>query len=83
MDQYASNFCRNVLYIRHINKLSRQEMSQVLGISVSTLSKIERGEWPFRITATMLSRLSDYSGETIERILKCDLTTRTLALEKA
>ena len=78
MDQYIENFCRNVVYLRHLHKLTRREMAQILGISVETLGKIERQALPFRITVAMLCSLCHHFGLSMDTVMKCDLFEQSL-----
>ena len=50
----GSVFCYQIKRIRKENKLTQKEMAHKLGVSVSTLSKIEKGIIPPRLSCSIL-----------------------------
>ena len=76
MDQYARNFCRNVLYLRHLHGLTRKEMAQIIGIGTSKLVRIEQEKFPLRISAGMLCRLCDHFDLSADTVLKEELSRK-------
>ena len=52
-------FCMNVKCLRAEHQLSKTEMSKILGISPSSLNKLENGEMP-RISSEVVFRLMEY-----------------------
>lgn len=51
------NFCKNVLHIRKERGITQKEMAFILGVSVSTLRRIETEKPTVRISGQMLSRI--------------------------
>ena len=62
-----TNFCMNVKRLRAEHQLSKAEMSKILGISPSSLNKLEYGIMP-RISCEVVFRLMDYFHLTAEEI---------------
>ena len=54
--------CRNILLLRKIHSLTKKKMSQILGISTSSLNKIEEGKLPSRISVSVILRIYEYFG---------------------
>ena len=46
--------CQNIKILREKNKLSKKEMAKRLGMGVCTLSKLEKGILPKRLSVEML-----------------------------
>ena len=61
------NLCMNVKRLRAEHQLSKTEMSKILGISVSSLNKLEDGIMP-RISCEVVYRMMDYFHLTTEEI---------------
>lgn len=55
-------FCGNVKRLRQKEGLTRKEMASRLGIGVETLNRLERGEIPPRLSATVICRISREFG---------------------
>ncbi len=53
-DQYVENFCNNVTMLRKKNNLTQKEMAKICKIGVKSLSLIEHGTLPQRISADVL-----------------------------
>ena len=53
-------FCKNILLLRKKHRLSKKEMAQLLGIGISTLGKIEKGELPPRLSASIVFRVYEH-----------------------
>lgn len=53
-------FCENVKRLRKIHKLSKKEMAKKLGIEVKSLSLIESGTLPPRLSCKVLFRICYY-----------------------
>ncbi len=49
-DIYITNFCSNVKMLRKANGLTTQEMAKILGIGTKSLSMIEQGALPKRLS---------------------------------
>ena len=56
------NFCKNMRNLRESNKLSKKEMAHKLKVSVTTISKIEKGTIPPRLSCNILFRIHDEFG---------------------
>lgn len=54
--------CRNILLLRQIYGLTKKRMSQILGISVYSLNKIEQGKLPPRLSVSVVFRIYEYFG---------------------
>ena len=52
-----SILCKNIKFLREKNNLTKAAMARVLQISVKSLSKIEQGNFPPRISCEILFRL--------------------------
>jgi len=61
------HFCVTVSDLRRKHRLSKTEMSKILGISVSSLNKLEDGVMP-RISCAVVYRLMDYFHLTAEEV---------------
>ena len=68
-----SILCKNIKYLREKNNLTKAEMARVLQIGVNSLSKIEQGNFPPRISCEILFRLHSAFG-----IAPTDLLRTTL-----
>ena len=55
-------FSENIKCIRKKAGLNQKEMARILGIGVSTLSKIEKGVLPPRLSCSVLFRLQQRFG---------------------
>lgn len=55
-------FSQRIKFIRTENKLTQREMAKKLRISVSTLSKIERGVLPPRLSCSILFQIYKQFG---------------------
>ena len=56
------NFCKNMKRLREANNLSKKEMAQKLNVSVTTISKIEKGTIPPRLCCSILFGIHDEFG---------------------
>ena len=52
--------CKNISYLRKTHDLSKKEMAQLLGISISALNRIEQGELPSRLSISILFRIQTH-----------------------
>ena len=52
-----SVFFRNVAFLRKKNGLAKKDMAKLLGIGVGSLTKIEKGELPQRLSANIIYRI--------------------------
>ena len=53
-------FCNNIRVLRHQHKLKKQDMARILHIGVPSLSKLEAGEMPPRLSTEVLFFIYDY-----------------------
>ena len=60
----------NIRYIRNKHNLSRKEMASIIGISVSTLCRLDAGETGVRMHCVMLNRVCDYFNLSADVILR-------------
>lgn len=75
MDSYRSleQFCKNVTYLREKYRLTRTQMAQVLGVTVSVLRGIEAGKPPADMSVYVLLHAYTGFGVTAEEITGTDL----------
>ena len=76
MDHTAFCFCKNVAYIRQIKKLSQKQMAQILGVSLSTLRKIENQEPTVRINGRMICCVCDAFELSADGLLREDMAEK-------
>lgn len=55
-------FFHNIRFLRKQNQLSKTEMAKILGISVSTLNKLENGEMPPRLNMSVFYQIHRHFG---------------------
>ncbi len=58
-DEEIQMLCRNILYLRKNAAMTQREMAALMGISVSTLRKIEAGQLPPRLGVDAVFALAD------------------------
>ena len=51
---------QNIKWLRDKNKLSLQEMSEILGITINSLKKLESGILPKRLNLDFLFKIHSY-----------------------
>lgn len=51
--------CKNIAWLRKRHGLSIKEMAKGLNISVRSMKRIEQGEMPYTVDASMLCTLAD------------------------
>ena len=51
-------FTKNITYLRNKNNLSKKEMARLLGIGASSLNKLENGEIPGKMSASVILKTS-------------------------
>ena len=54
--------CQNIKFLRQKHNLSKTQMSNILGISIQTLNRIENGILPSRISCEVLFRIQSNFG---------------------
>ena len=60
-------FIQNIIELREKHGLTKSEMSDIMHVSPSAISKIERGEIPKRMNVDVVFYLSDHFG------IPCDI----------
>ena len=65
------HFCENVKYLRAKYKLTKKEMSNILGISVRSLNLIEQEIIPPRLRCDIIFNLYDKFGITPSTLFSC------------
>ena len=63
----------NIRYIRNYYGLTQKEMSTIMGISKSTLRRIEQGNPSVRINGLILCKLCDHFHISTDAIILFDL----------
>ena len=61
------HFCETVSRLRQEHGLTKSEMSKILGISTSSLNKLENGVMP-RISSEVVFRLMDHFHISVEEV---------------
>ena len=64
---------KNIKYIREFYGLSQKEMSAIMGISISTLRRIDQGNSSVRINGKTLCRLCDHFHISTDVVIFLDL----------
>ena len=54
MDKDCANFCNNVLWLRKHHGLSKKQMERLMGIGIGSLTKLERGIFPPRVSINVV-----------------------------
>lgn len=70
-------FCENIKMLREKENLSKAKMAKILGISVNTLTVIEKGILPQRLSCNVLFRIHQYFG-----IIPKDMFVRIIEMKK-
>lgn len=61
------HFCTIVKTLRETNRLSKTAMAKILGISVSSLNKLEAGVMP-RISSEVVFRMMEYFHISVKEV---------------
>lgn len=64
----------NIYYLRSENNFSKKKMAEILKIGVNTLSKIEKGILPPRLSVDVLFRLKDYFGISLKLLIETKMS---------
>lgn len=75
--RYEVIFMHNVAWLRATSGLTQKKMSEIMGISVSTLRKIERGEMPPQTDVLVLLRLRSYFNVSCDTLLQIRLDEKS------
>ncbi|MBQ8403580.1 MAG: helix-turn-helix transcriptional regulator [Clostridia bacterium] len=63
-------FCKNIKTLRNIKKLSKRKMAKILGIGVKSLTSIENGVIPPRLSCEVAFEIKRHFGITLEDLFK-------------
>ena len=69
MKNEINNLCINVKFLRRKHGLSKTAMAKILGISPSSLNKLENGVMP-RISSEVVIRLMSYFHISAEEVFE-------------
>lgn len=75
-------FLKNVTWLRKCFYLSKKEMAELLGISVWSLNKIERGELPPKLNSITFFRIYEQFGIHPKYQLGVDLSKIKTPIDK-
>ena len=64
-DEVMKCLSHNILYLRKSNHISKREMAEILGIGIKTLTKLEQGVLPARLSVEVLFRIKDHFGVSL------------------
>ena len=53
-DVKTENFMRNIAWLRKRYGISKKKMAELLGVGVGTVNKLERGEFPPRLSVSVM-----------------------------
>jgi len=80
MSDWGINFCKNLCCLRLIYGLTKKEMAEILGVSVSTYRKIERCEDSVRLHCGMISRVRNHFRISADALLMKDFQKEVLII---
>ena len=69
-DQKIQNFLYNIKYLRAYYSLSKKKMAEIMGVSITTINKIESGVMPKRLNAENLIKLADFFLISIDMLFE-------------
>ncbi|MBP3401679.1 MAG: helix-turn-helix transcriptional regulator [Clostridia bacterium] len=68
-----SILCKNIKFLREKNNLTKTEMARMLHIGIKSLSRIEKGDFPPKISCLILFRLYYHFGISPTDLLRTPL----------
>lgn len=77
----SNDFAMNLIYLRGEKNLTQQELGDAIGVSPSQVSRYEAGQAMPR--KTVLRKLADALGVTIERLTQPDMINITMSERSA
>ena len=80
MSDWSINFCKNLFCLRLVYGLTKKEMAEIIGVSVSTYWKIERCEDSVRLHCGMVSRVRDHFRISADDLLTKDFQKEVIIL---
>lgn len=66
---FVEHFRQNICWLRKSRHLTQKEMAAILGVSVSTIRRIESGA-PVRLHCGMVRRFCDHFGISADVLLR-------------
>lgn len=69
MSSFINYFSDNIYYLRKLHNLTQREMARILGVSVGTLSRLEKGDDTVRVYGRIVLRICERFGVTAEELL--------------
>lgn len=64
-----NHLANNLTYLRKENGISKQELADIMGVGLWTVTKLERGELPPRMKVEALFRIQHRFGVSVHRLL--------------
>ena len=69
MEDWRTNFCQNLHHLRQVHGMTQKEMAAVLGISVGTYGRLERGDPTVRILGEQVYRVCNRFEVSAQELL--------------
>lgn len=63
------NLANNLAHLRKESGISKQELADIMGVGLWTVTKLERGELPPRMKVEALFRIQHRFGVSVHRLL--------------
>lgn len=73
MCDFDENFRYNVSFIRQKQRITKKKMAEILGISIQTLTRMERYDPKVRIRSGMICRFCNYFEISSDVVLRTRL----------
>ena len=71
---YINLFCKNVKYLRKKHNLSKAEMAIKLDIGIGSITSIEKGILPPRLSARVLMKIEESFNVSASELLSVNLS---------
>lgn len=55
-----TTFCNNVIFLRAAHNISKKELATIIGVKQKTLTRIENGDVPPRLSTLVIVRLAQH-----------------------
>ena len=69
VEKAIDNLIHNTMWLMESRGLSKKEMAKMMGISISSLSKIEKGEFPMRLGSRILCKMHESFSVTSDELM--------------
>ena len=69
--------CKNIQYLRTYHNLTQKEMADILGFSISSLRKVEKGMLPRCLNSRSIRRLCDHFEISADYLLRESIEDRS------